>query len=56
MSIFDIFRGGKTKLSGPWEKYYSEEELKYKIPDITMYEQILLSENRYSDYKAIEYL
>ena len=56
MSIFDIFRGGKTKLSGPWEKYYSEEELNYKIPDITMYEQILLSENRYSDDKAIEYL
>ena len=56
MSIFNIFRGGKTKLSGPWEKYYSEEELNYKIPDITMYEQILLSENRYSDDKAIEYL
>lgn len=56
MSIFDIFRGRKKELHGPWEKYYSEDELNYKIPNITMYEQILLSENKFSHLKAIEYL
>ena len=56
MSIFDIFRRKKSKLKGPWEKYYSDEEKNIRIPNITMYEQILLSENRYKNYKAIEYL
>jgi len=56
MSIFDIFRRKKTKLKGPWEKYYSDEEKNIRIPNITMYEQILLSENKYKNYKAIEYL
>lgn len=56
MSIFDIFRGRKTKLNGPWEKYYSKEDINYKIPNITMYEQILLSESKYKNLKAIEYL
>ncbi|MBQ7240020.1 MAG: acyl--CoA ligase [Bacilli bacterium] len=56
MSIFDIFRPRKKELHGPWEKYYTEEELNYNIPNITMYEQILLSENKYKNLKAIEYL
>ena len=56
MSIFDIIIKRKKKLHGVWEKYYSEEELNYKIPDITMYEQILLSENKYSNETAIQYL
>ena len=56
MAIFDIFRGRKTKLKGPWEKYYSKEDIDYKIPNITMYEQILLSESKYKNLKAIEYL
>ncbi len=57
MSIFDFLRfNKKEKLSGPWEKYYSEEELNYRIPNITMYEQILLSEHKYPNLKAIEYL
>lgn len=57
MSIFDFLRfNKKEKLSGPWEKYYSEEERNYKIPNITMYEQILLSEHKYPNLKAIEYL
>ena len=56
MSIFDIFRKKKSELHGPWEKFYNEEELDYKIPNITMYEQILLSENKYSHLTAIKYL
>ena len=57
MSIFDFLRfNKKEKLSGPWEKYYSEEDRNYKIPNITMYEQILLSEHKYPNLKAIEYL
>ena len=57
MSIFDFLRfNKKEELSGPWEKYYSEEDRNYKIPNITMYEQILLSEHKYPNLKAIEYL
>ncbi len=57
MSIFDFLRfNKKEKLSGPWEKYYSEEDRNYRIPNITMYEQILLSEHKYPNLKAIEYL
>ncbi len=56
MSIFDIFIKKKKNLKGSWEKYYSEEELNYRIPNITMYEQLLLSENKYSHLSAIGYL
>jgi long-chain acyl-CoA synthetase len=54
-SIFDIFRK-KKKLTGVWEKYYTKEELDIHIPDISMYDHIVLSEHKYSKLKAIEYL
>lgn len=55
MSIFSIFTK-KKKLKAPWEKYYKKEELKYKIPDISMYDQIVNSTNKYPNNTAISYM
>lgn len=54
MSIFDVFRT-KKKIPAPWAKYYTEKELNIKIPDISMYDQVMLSANKYPNLKAIEY-
>lgn len=54
MSIFDMFRR-KKKIPAPWAKYYTNEELDIKIPNISMYDQIRISANRYPKLKAIEY-
>lgn len=54
MSIFDIFRR-KKPIPEPWAKYYTKEELDVKIPNISMYDQIRISANRYPKLKAIEY-
>lgn len=55
MSLLDIFKKKKT-IPAPWKKYYTSEELHYKIPNISMYEEIRLSASKYPNYKAIEYL
>lgn len=55
MSIFNIFRRRK-KLDAPWSKYYTEEELNYKIPNISIYDQIVLSKEKYPKNIAIEYM
>ena len=55
MSILDFFKK-KKKIPAPWEKYYTEEELNRVIPNISMYEQVRRSANKYPDFKAIEYL
>ena len=55
MSIFDIFTR-KKKLDAPWKKYYTKEDLKYKIPDITMYDQVALSAKKYPYNVAIQYM
>lgn len=55
MSIFNIFRK-KKKLDAPWAKYYTKEDLRYKIPDITMYEQIVNSTKKYPNNIAIQYM
>ena len=54
MSIFNIFRR-KKPIPAPWSKYYKEEELDIKIPNISMYEQVKRSSIKYPKYKAIEY-
>lgn len=54
MSIFDIFRK-KKKLDAPWSKYYTEEELNIKIPNISMYDQVKNSTNKYPNNTAYEY-
>lgn len=54
MSIFDIFRR-KKEIPAPWKKFYTEGELKFKIPDITMYDQIKMVADKYPYEYAIEY-
>ena len=55
MSIFDIFTR-KKKIDAPWKKYYTKDDLKYKIPDITMYDQIVESKKKYPNNVAIKYM
>ena len=55
MSIFDIFRR-KKKLDAPWAKYYTEEDLSYTIPNISMYEQVRISTKNYPKNVAIQYM
>lgn len=54
MGILNIF-SKKKKLEEPWSKYYSEEELKFKIPNKTMYDFVLESSNKYPNNTAYEY-
>ena len=54
MSIFDVFKKRK-KLAMPWAKYYSQEDLNYKLPNISMYDQLKQSSERYIDLVAMEY-
>ncbi len=54
MSIFDIFRR-KKEIPAPWSKYYKEEDLNIKIPNISMYEQVKRSAAKYPSYTAYEY-
>lgn len=39
MSIFDVFRI-KRRIPSPWAKYYKRSDMKIKIPNITMYDQV----------------
>lgn len=55
MSIFDIFRK-KKKIDAPWEKYYTEEELNYVVPDISLYDQVYDSYKKYPNNVAIQYV
>ena len=55
MAIINFFRKRK-KLTGPWEKYYTEEELNYQIPDITLYDQVKASFEKYPNNVAISYM
>ena len=55
MFIFDFFRK-KKKLDQPWEKFYSDEDLKYKIPNISIYRQVKESAEKYPKNVAIQYL
>lgn len=54
MSIFDIFRKRK-EIPTPWSKYYTDEELNIKIPNISLYEQVLRSYKKYPDNIAYQY-
>ena len=54
MSIFNLFTK-KKNLDAPWSKYYKKEELDYVIPDISIYEQIKKSTEKYPDNIAISY-
>ncbi len=54
MSIFDIFRR-KKEIPAPWDKYYKEQDLNFKIPNISMYEQVKRSAMKYPTYTAYQY-
>lgn len=54
MSIFDIFRR-KKEIPAPWSKYYTEEQLNIKIPNISIYEQVKRSALKYPSYTAYQY-
>ena len=57
--IFDLFNNlfkKKKKIPMPWAKFYREDELNFKIPDISMYEQIKKTAENFSDFNAYEYL
>ncbi len=55
MTIFDIFRK-KKPIPAPWAKYYTEDELNIKIPNISIYDQVNNSATRYPNYLAIKYM
>lgn len=42
MFIFDLFRVRK-RIKAPWEKYYTLKDKKLRIPDITIYDQVVKS-------------
>ena len=54
MFIFDFLRI-KKRIPEPWKKYYSKDERKLKIPNISMYEQVKRSTKLYPKYTAYEY-
>ena len=54
MFIFDLFRIRK-RIKAPWEKYYTLKDKKLRIPDITIYDQVVKSAKKYPKYRAIRY-
>ena len=55
MSIFDIFRKRK-EIPTPWAKYYTDDEMDIKIPNISIYKQLSTTANRYPNNTAYRYL
>ena len=56
MSIFDIFRKRKP-IPTPWSKYYTDDELDIKIPNISLYKQnIFFGNDLYFICLAVVYL
>lgn len=53
--IFDIFRKRK-EIPAPWKKYYTDEEFNIKIPNISLYKQVLNSSIKYQNNIAYKYL
>lgn len=54
MSILDFFKK-KKPVPMPWKKYYTDDEINIKIPNISMYEHVRRSYLKYPDYTAVEY-
>ena len=54
MSIFDIFRKRKP-IPAPWSKYYTDDELDIKIPNISVYKQLLNTAEKYPNNAAYRY-
>lgn len=54
MNIFNIF-GYKKEIPAPWSKYYTEEDMDFKIPNISMYDQVKKSSIKYPNNTAYQY-
>lgn len=52
---FFRFLGFKSKPNAPWKKYYQKDEMKIKIPDLSMYELLYQSVSKYCNKTALEY-
>lgn len=53
--LFNLFKI-KKDIPAPWKKYYDDNEINIKIPNISIYEQIKRTCLRYPNSVAIEYL
>ena len=54
MTIFDGLRKRK-KIPSPWDKYYSQDDINIKIPNTSLYKQIVDTKNKYPEYIAYKY-
>ena len=54
MSILSFFKK-KKPIPAPWAKYYSKEEMNIQIPNVSLYDQVYASYQKYPDYKNIIY-
>lgn len=54
MNIFNLFFKNK-KIDKPWSKYYTDDELNFKIPNETMYDVVKESSRKYPNNIAYEY-
>ncbi len=55
MKFLNLFKI-KKPIPAPWEKYYTEEELHFKIPNISLYTQVRKSALKYPHAKALVYM
>ena len=55
LKFLDLFKK-KKRVPMPWAKYYTDDEIKIKIPDISMYDQIKASCDKYNNHIAYEYM
>lgn len=55
MNIFDIFRKRK-EIPAPWQKYYTDEELNFELPNISIYDTLRIATNRYKKLTALQYM
>ena len=55
MATFNILKS-KKKLDEPWAKYYNKKDLNFKLPDISIYDEVKNTSNKYPKNIAISYL
>ena len=53
MNVVDLLRQSRVKI--PWKKYYTKEELKFKVEDISIYEMFKRSALNNLSYPAVNY-
>ena len=51
--FINIFKQKKKKIPAPWAKYYTDDEMNIEIPDISMYDQLKKSCEKFSDHMNI---